>query len=268
MKRILIISLASLFFSKNISAAELDMQTSLDGFKSSLTYFYQGSYLQFTEKNNLYYAAAALPSLWYSFEEDKRITTNARTKKIPKYMQISSDLAPLMSFPIIPIAFFSYGVKKDDDRAVQFAKESFATMYLALLESAALSTINIHERPDDKKLSQWETNFRGSSSFPSGHVIPYATFALKTFQFYGPYYAIIPSALFIATSVQRVRDGKHYLSDVVGGFFLTAFASEGVRKAADYKGNNVVYRTLFEHNFRVGYTAYEGAIGPRVTVDW
>lgn len=268
MKRFLIISVLSLFSYKDISAAELDMQTSLDGFKSSLTYLYQGSYLQFSEKNNLYYAAAAVPSLWYSFEEDKRVTANGRTKKIPKYMQISSDLAPLLSFPIIPIAFFSYGVKKDDDRAVQFAKESFATMYLALLESAALSTIHIHKRPDDKKLSQWETNFRGASSFPSGHVIPYATFALKTFQLYGPYYAIIPSALFVATSVQRVRDGKHYLSDVVGGFFLTAFASEGVRKAADYKGNNIVYRSLFEHNFRVGYTAYEGAIGPRISVEW
>ncbi|MEA9357869.1 phosphatase PAP2 family protein [Bacteriovorax sp. PP10] len=268
MKRFLFISLVSLFFSKNISAADLDMQTSWSGLTSSLTYLYQGSYLQFTEKNNLYYAAAAAPSLWYSFEEDKRISANARAKNIPKYMQISSDLAPVLSFPIIPIAFFSYGVKKDDDRAVQFAKESFATMYLALLESAALSVIHIHERPDKEKLSQWETNFRGSSSFPSGHVIPYATFALKTFQFYGPYYAIVPSALFVATSIQRVRDGKHYLSDIVGGFFLTAFASEGVRKAADYKGNNVVYRSLFEHNFRVGYTAYEGAIGPRITMDW
>lgn len=268
MKRILIISLLSLFFSKNISAAELDTQTAWDGLKSSLTYFYQGSYLQFTEKNNAYIAAAAVPSLWYSFEEDKRITNNARTKSIPKYMQITSDLAPVLSFPIIPIAFFSYGVKHDNEKAVQFAKESFATMYLALVESAALSAVNIHERPDSKKLSKWETNFRGKSSFPSGHVVPYATFAIKTFQFYGPYYAIIPSALFVATSVQRIRDGKHYLSDVVGGFFLTAFASEGVRKAANYSGNNVVYRSLFEHNFRVGYTAYEGAIGPQITMDW
>lgn len=268
MKRFLLISLVSLLFSKNISAAELSGEKAWGGLTSSLTYFYQGSYLQFTEKNNLYYAAAAVPSLWYSFEEDKRITNNARTKSIPKYMQISSDLAPALSFPLIPMAFFAYGVKKDDDRAMQFAKESFATMYLALLESAALSTIHIHERPDSGKLSKWETNFRGKSSFPSGHVVPYATFALKTFQFYGPYYAIVPSALFLATSVQRVRDGKHYLSDVVGGFFLTAFASEGVRKAANYSGNNVVYKAVFEHNFRIGYAAYEGAIGPRLTFDW
>jgi undecaprenyl-diphosphatase len=268
MKRLFIISLLSMLFCKNISAAELSSETAWEGLKSSMTYLYQGSYLQFTEKNNLYVAAAAAPSLWYSFEEDKRISNHARTKSVPNYMKFTSDLAPVLSFPIIQLAFFSYGVKKDDARAVQFAKETFATMYLALLESVVLSTVPVHERPDSRNLSKWETNFRGKSSFPSGHVIPYAAFALKTFQFYGPYYAIVPSALYVFTSIQRVRDGKHYLSDVVGSFFLTAFASEGVRKAADYKGNNVVYRSLFEHNFRVGYTAFEGAIGPRITMDW
>lgn len=255
-------------FSNNISSAELNTETAWAGLKSSLTYMYQGSYLQFSEKNNLYVAAAAAPTLWYSFKEDKRLTGHARTKKIPKYMQISSDLAPALSFPIIPIAFFSYGVKKDDEKSVQFAKETFATMYLALLESAALSVVPIHERPDSGKLSKWETNFRGSSSFPSGHVIPYATLAIKTFQFYGPYYAIVPSALFVATSIQRVRDGKHYLSDVVGSLFLTAFASEGVRKAANYQENNTVYREFFERNFSLGYVVNAGVIGPKVTFSW
>lgn len=268
MKRNLIICFFSIFFSKNISSAELDFQTSWEGLKSSVTYFYQGSYLQFTAKNNAYMAAAAVPALWYSFEEDERITNNARTKRIPKYMQISSDLAPVLSFPLIPMVFFGYGIKTDNERSVQFAKETFATMYLALIESAALSTIHVHKRPDENKLSKWETNFRGKSSFPSGHIIPYATLAIKSFQFYGPYHAIIPSALLVATSVQRIRDGKHYLSDVVGGFFLTAFASEGVRKAANYNGNNAVFRSLFDQNFRVGYTSYEGALGPRFTIDW
>lgn len=268
MKNFFYISVVFLFFTNNISAAELDTTTAWNGLKSSVTLMYQGSYLQFTEKNNLYVTAAAAPALWYSFKEDKRLTNHARTKKIPKYMQISSDLAPALSFPIIPIAFFSYGVKKDDKHATQFAKETFATMYLALLESAALSVVPIHDRPDTAKLSKWETNFRGSSSFPSGHVIPYATLAIKTFQFYGPYYAIVPSALFLATSIQRVRDGKHYVSDVVGGFFLTVFASEGVKKAANYQGNNIVYRELLERNFRLGYATHAGAIGPQVSFSW
>lgn len=58
------------------------------------------------------------------------------------------------------------------------------------------------------------------------------------------------------------------LSDVVEASFLQQVTSEGVRKAADYKGNNLVYRSLLEHNFKIGYTAFEGAIGPRITLDW
>lgn len=264
----MILFLSLLCLSSRSHAAEMDIPTAWDGLKSSLTYFYQGSYMQFTAENNLYYAAAAAPSLWYSFKEDDRISRNARQKNIPKYMEISSDLAPVMSFPLIPIAFFTYGVKKENSKATQFAKETFAATYLALLESAAMSVIDIHERPNNDKLSKWETNFRGGSSFPSGHVIPYAVMTLKAFQFYGPYYALVPAALLTATSIQRVRDGKHYLSDVVGGIFLSAFASEGVRKAANYQDNNVVYKAVFDHNLQIGYTSHNGAIGPRLTFDW
>ncbi len=269
MKRALIaFFFAGFFASQSLSGAELTAGAYGEGLKSSFTYFYQGAYLQFATKNNLYVAAAAAPALWYSFEEDKRLTFHAMTKKIPKYMQISSDLAPVFSFPIIPVAFFTYGLKKDDQVAVQFAKETFATMYLALVESAALSVIDIHERPKKDKLSQWETNFRGDSSFPSGHVVPYVALTLKTLQFYGPYYAAIPGALFVATSLQRVRDGKHYLSDVVGGFFLTVFASEGVREAAKNDSTSTAYRSLFSNKYKVGYIEHEGVIGPAVSFDW
>jgi membrane-associated phospholipid phosphatase len=266
MKRLFIICL--LVFSQSLSSAELNATTYWEGIKSSFSYFYQGSYMQFTAQNNLYWAAGATPALWYSFEEDKRISNNARKKHIPKYMQLSSDFAPVLSFPIIPIAFFAYGIKHDDNKAVEFAKETFATLYLALLESAAISAVHIHERPDQKKLSKMETAFRGSSSFPSGHVVPYAAMTLKTLQFYGPYYAAVPAALFVATSIQRVRDGKHYLSDVVGGFFLTAFAAEGVRKAANNNSTHAAYKSLFDQDFKIGYTEFKGVIGPQVSLVW
>jgi hypothetical protein len=72
----------------------------------------------------------------------------------------------------------------------------------------------------------------------------------------------------VMTSIQRVRDGKHYLSDVVGGFFLSAFASEGVRKAGNFEGNPPAYKFLFERNVAVGIIEHEGTIGPRLTFDW
>jgi membrane-associated phospholipid phosphatase len=243
-------------------AADLGGSTYWSGLKTSF------SYLQFQEKNNLYYAAAAAPALWFSFDQDKRISNNARTKTIPKSIQLSSDLAPLLGLPLISFVSFSYGIKHDDPKMVAFAQEYFGAMYLAFIESAALSVLNIHERPSSANLSRVETGLRGKSSFPSGHVIPYATLAFKTFQFYGPYWALAPASLLVMTSIQRVRDGKHYLSDVVGGFFLSAFASEGVRRASHFDGNHPAYKFLFERNMAVGIMEHEGVIGPRVCLDW
>lgn len=253
---------------KPVSGAELTTKTYWDGLTSSLDYMYRGSYLQFYAKNNLYYIGAGAPLLAYSFTEDKRITQNQMTKKIPKYMQLVSDLAPALSFPVVQFTFYTYGVKNEQMKAVEFAKESMATMYLALIESAGLSLIDIHERPKKDKLSKWETNFRGHSSFPSGHVIPYSALTLKTLQFYGPYYASIPFSLFIVASLQRIRDGKHYLSDTVGAFFLTAFASEGVRKAGRNHETSALYRDMLEHEYQLGATVYDGVIGPRISFTW
>lgn len=257
-----------LVFSQSLSAAELSGATYWDGLKKSFTYLYQGSYMQFQEKNNLYYAAAAVPSLWYSFDQDKRISDNARAKSIPKIMQLSSDLAPVMGLPLISFAAFTCGTKTDNPKMVQFAEEYFGAMYMAFIESAALSYIQVHKRPSEKNLAAIETKLRGNSSFPSGHVIPYATLALKTFQFYGPYMAIAPTALFALTSMQRVRDGKHYLSDIVGGFFLSAWASEGVRRAGNFADNHPAYKFIFERNVALGLIEHEGVIGPRISFDW
>lgn len=260
--------LAQFVNSSSSFAAELNKESYWSGLKTSFSYLFQGSYLQFQEKNNLYYAAAATPLLWYSFDQDKRISNHARTKRIPKLMELASDLAPVLSFPLISFATYSYGVSHDDQKMIQFAQEYFGAMYLALLESAAISLIDIHQRPSSEGLSKVETSFRGKSSFPSGHVIPYATLAFKTFQFYGPYMAIAPAGLFVLTSMQRVQDGKHYLSDVVGGFFLSAFASEGVRRAGNYSGNHPAYKFIFERNATIGVIEHQGVIGPKFTFDW
>lgn len=249
----------------NTQSAELNAEVYWSGLKTSFGLLARGSYLQFQERNNLYYAAAAAPALWYSFDQDKRISNNARTKSIPKIMELTSDLAPVLGLPLISFATFTYGVKYDDQKMVHFAQEYFGAMYLAFVESAAISLINIHERPSTEKLAKIETSLRGKSSFPSGHVIPYATLAFKTFQFYGPYAAIAPGALLMLTSIQRVRDGKHYLSDVVGGFFLSAFASEGVRRAGEYNGNHPAYKKLFENNVAIGVIEHDGVIGPKIS---
>lgn len=240
----------------------------LEDVKTSFGYLARGSYLQFTQKQNLYYLGAAAPSLWYSFDQDDRISALARSKKMPKHIDITGDMGVFFNLPVAPAGLYLWARSQENTHAMQFVLETLATTYLSLAESGILSFIDIHERPDSSGLSKWETNFRGNSSFPSGHMIPYAAITFKTFQFYGPYWAIAPMVLTVWASQQRLMKGRHYLSDVVGSFFLTAMASEGVRAAAGYSKNHPVYKWLFERNFQVGVVRHEQGIGPMVSLEF
>lgn len=235
----------------------------------SFSLLLHGSYKQFGEINNLGYAAAAIPSLIVAFDEDDRLANHYRGKKVDKSVDLIGDLGVVLNQPLFPAAIYFFGDYKKNSHTVQFAKELFAATYLALAESGLMSFIDIHERPSTSELSFWEKSFRGDSSFPSGHVIPYQVLFFKTLQFYGPAWSIIPLGLSVVASMQRVQDRKHYVSDVVGSFFLSAFASEGVRAAANYSGNDDFYKRYFERkNVQVGILHYKNAIGPLVSFSY
>lgn len=228
---------------------------------------WEGAYKQFAVKTNLYYLPPAVAANWYAFEHDKRISAREQQKKMPFHIKATGELGVAMNFPIVSAGAYWLASSKKDNHLAQFSVEYFSTLYLVLIESAALSFIRVHERPvADEDLSFWETTFRGDSSYPSGHVAPYMTLFFKTLQFYGPAMAIVPGVLSLWASQQRMRDGKHYLSDVVGTFFLSAFASEGVRYAAGYEHNHPFYKRFLEHDFRVGVTSSPaGSWGPMVS---
>lgn len=237
---------------------------SYEDLKSTISYFVKGSYLQFQESNNLYYAAAGVPLTWYAFENDKQMSNSQRRRPLRKHYDLTGDLGIVFNFPLVPLATYYIGKKSENTKLSQFAMEYAATLYLTLLETGLISYIPGHERPNTEGQSSWETNFRGKNSFPSGHIVPYSTLFFKTLQFYGPYYASVPLVLTYWSSLQRIREGRHYVSDVIGSFFLSAFASEGVRKAAGFKDNHPFYKWLFEHDFELGISRNADAIGPLV----
>ncbi len=264
MKKILLIILSlSNLISIDICLAE-DKREALSDLKKSLFMIGEGAVKQFQTPTNWYGLPLATSSLIYSFEQDSRISNRERSKKMSDLVKSTESMSILFNFPIIPVGAYYLGYYKNDEKLTQFGMETFATLYLALLESAAMSLIPIHDRPDTTRVTKWESNFRGDSSFPSGHVIPFAVLTFKSFQFYGPYAATIPMVLTYLSSKQRIQDGKHYLSDVVGAVWLSYFASEGVRLANGYQHNHELYQKWFEPKFQVGLSVYQNAIGPEI----
>jgi undecaprenyl-diphosphatase len=257
------IRLLAFFFLFSVSAKGQEAIAYEDA-KDAFSLLARGSYLQFTQVNNLYYLGAGVPATWYAFENDLRVKTRYGGSEIKNFVDHVGDAGVIFNFPVIPLAFYYVGRSSGNNRHVQFAKETFAATYLTLIESGLLSYFFIHARPEDGNISFWESDFRGNSSWPSGHIVPYATLFFKTLQFYGPAWSTLPFALTVVSSMQRIQDQKHWLSDVTASFFLAAFASEGVRAAGNYRDNHPVYRWIYEHDLQVGILPYRQAIGPRV----
>ena len=185
---------------------------------TSIIWIGEGSYKQFNTTNATQ-LGVAVPLIWWAFERDDDLLKRVQGKEVGGFANVVSDSSILASFAVIQVGFYFWGRGTDDSKMVRFAMESFSTMYLALIESAILSyAINVHERPSEGT-NPFETSLRGDSSFPSGHVVPYSALFLKTFQFYGPWWSLIPAFFMGVTAYERVASGKHYLSDVVGGFF-------------------------------------------------
>ncbi len=218
---------------------------------TSLKWLVQGSYKQF-DKNNLYTFGVAVPATWYAFGQDTYVYNSSQGKTVPNGIEWVSNASVFFATPVLQIGLYYLGRGNDDPKMMQYAMEMFSTTYLVFIETFLFSYIDVHSRPDSNNLDNLES-LRGPSSFTSGHMIAYTTLFSKTLQYYGPWWSLIPLSAAVMTGYERVVAQKHYLSDVVGGFFLTLLGSEGVRAAAKWKDNNPVFKFIFEHDVKVGY---------------
>lgn len=239
------------------SKAEISGEVFKNDVKASFSYLGYGFLGQFN-RNNLVHSALFTPALWHSFQEDDRYASYFKSKKHIGLTKIVSDSAIFMNFPFFSMGMYYLGKKKNNDRLVEFAKEFFAAHYLAAVQVMALSFIEVNQRPDTARQSFWETAFRGKSSFPSGHVLPFTVLTWKVTQFYGPLYALIPLPFALATAYERLESGRHYMSDVVGGIFMGIVSSEGVRAAARNPDNHPFYKWVYEHQASVFPVVQEG----------
>ena len=223
----------------------------------ALNYLGRGAYLQFSEPSSLIMLGAATAFLIPFWNSDKKLSAKASAKKDHKIESIASSAGVAVNFPIIPFATYAYARNTQDEKLLKFSQETAAATTLGLIEASVISIAPLHPRPSPDNLNFWETAFRYESSFPSGHTVGWTVLTFKTFQYYGPWTALVPGTMAYFASMERVKTDKHYLSDVIGSAVVGFMASEGVRAAANHQNNHPVYKWIFEHDLRVGFMSLE-----------
>jgi undecaprenyl-diphosphatase len=61
-----------------------------------------------------------------------------------------------------------------------------------------------------------------------------------------------------------VRTEKHYFSDIIGTFMISALASEGTRIASGYENNHPWYKAIFERDVSLGVSKVDDGLYFRV----
>lgn len=216
----------------------------------------RASYLQFTTFESLYIGAAGALTLSHAFDYDDHYVRVLSRQDPGGWVDAFNTVGTLTTFPILPGYLYYLAYKRQDKKLYEFTKELTALTYLTLGESFIFSFIDIHERPSTDDLNKFETEFRGDSSFVSGHILPLTALTYKSFQFYGAKYAIAPAILTLIQSYQRVHDKKHFMSDIVGAYLFVALGDIGVRKA-NRKGESLEEKTSY---FQI-YPSYNQVYG-------
>jgi membrane-associated phospholipid phosphatase len=234
----------------------------------TVSYTARGSYLQFTAPHTQFLGLLGAATVIFLYQRDDHYSRSlGRQLTIHGYQRFISNVAILFGTPIVPLLSYSYGHANDDKKMMSFSKEYLATSLLALGESALLSFVPIHERPDSEHVTVWEKKFRSKSSFPSGHVIGFSALSLKLFQYYGPMASILPMAASLITADERIASRKHYLTDVVGSYFLVVMASEGVRMATGANEYyHPTYQWLLKNEFGFAFITRDRAKGVAVNL--
>lgn len=219
--------------------------------KDSVILMGKGSYKQFQSRDSQLALMLGTIPLLFAFREDDHYSQTIAKRSDNEVINSFNSFGTVASFPIFPGYFYLLGRKNQDPKMIRFAKELFATTYLAQLEASLISRVHIHHRPETSNLNFWETEFRGDSSFPSGHIIPFAALTFKAAEFYGIKWAIVPGIFTLVQSYQRIQDRKHYLSDVVGGIVLTAMAGYGVSLANSESEERTSYFNVLPYQDKI-----------------
>lgn len=133
---------------------------------------------------------------------------------------LSFSAYPVVS--LVPIAIWSHGFGRKDDKMMNNGYKSAITIASALAVSSTLKILIERDRPYvtyKKNITMRDTS--GPHSFPSGHTTGAFAAATSMSLSYRKWYVTVPSYLYAGfVAYSRMRLGVHYPTDVLGGMVL------------------------------------------------
>jgi membrane-associated phospholipid phosphatase len=196
---------------------------------SSLGIAAEGAWRQFTYPSSLMTLGLGAGAVWLADTHDQR-GWEALEDNSFFTSDVVSSLGDEMSIVLgfTPLVTYYLARWRKDEKLHRFSVETFASLSLAWAETIVLSQIDYHVRPKDEghepATGFFDTALRGKSSWPSGHLIAPFTLTFKTWDYYGWKAAVLPAGLTVLAAGNRIADGSHYPSDIVGAGVLSLAA--------------------------------------------
>lgn len=158
----------------------------------------------------------------------------------PTGQKVGDITGLVLNFGLAPIAAYTVGRIRKDEKAIHFAIELAATQAIALVETFFVSQIPIHKRPviERGEMEEEAGNFfndalRGQSSFPSGHMVGISALMFTSWNWYGWKLGLPTTLATLFIGWARVEEGQHYVTDIFGTIALTGIASLAVTRTRD-----------------------------------
>ena len=228
--------------SPTIDAIDWESVTFFSSVKGALGMAAEGFWRQFTYKSSLATLTGGAGAVWLADANDRSWSASMSGNDF-----FTSDIVSVLgdetsiALGLTPLISFYLSRWLEDEKMYRFSVETFASLSIAWVETMALSQIDYHIRPRDEgpdpATGFFDTAFRGSSSWPSGHLIKPFTLTFKMLDYYGWKAAIIPAGLTVLAAGNRIADGSHYPSDIVGAGVLSLAAHIATKKISDRKRN-------------------------------
>ncbi|MEJ5165571.1 MAG: phosphatase PAP2 family protein, partial [Thermoanaerobaculia bacterium] len=197
------------------------------------------------EEKKCNFLCKSLFSLAFSLALDEKVREISQKKELGIREEISKYFEPLgrrSTGFYLSSSLFIFSIFKKDSKVEKLAFELFEINLLSDFSVNFLQKGFGRERPKESRGDPYNF-FKGGNSFPSSHSLHLWALAYTLSQYYPEYRKII-FVFPVLTSLERILEDHHFLSDVVSGAIFGMVLSKFVFKLNQKYSNFLFYPVI------------------------